>query len=194
MSNRPGSVTKAHRLLAPRIAYLIGTRASNGEANLIPVSNATSISTNPQFVVVAVFKDWQTYDNLQRAEGFTLSVPTIDHREGVWKLGARYSRYEYPDRATKLHASGLALIDDRDPYGPILADGLGWLSCRIVARPDFGGDHGVIVGEIIRVEFNPGHFQDDGTPTGDLHPLMQVTGNRFTTSGETTTIAYGAHT
>ena len=194
MSNRAGSVTKAHRLLAPRIAYLVGTRTPDGEANLIPVSNATSISTDPQLVVVAVFKDWQTRDNLRRAEGFTLSVPTIDHREGVWKLGARYSRYEYPDRATKLHASGLALVDDPNLYGPILTDGLGWLSCHIVARPDFGGDHAVFVGEIIHVQFNPEHFHDDGTPTGDLHPLMQVTGNRFTTTGETTTIAYGPKT
>jgi len=191
MSTRPGNVAKAHRLLAPRIAYLIGTRTPDGEANLIPVSNVTSVSTDPQLIVVAVFKDWQTHDNLHQAAGFTLSVPTVNHREGVWKLGARYSRYDYPDRQTKLRACGLALTDNPNRFGPILADGLGWLSCRIVARPDFGGDHGVFVGEIEHVEFNPNHFRDDGTPTGDLHPLMQVTGNRFTTNAETTTIPYG---
>jgi flavin reductase (DIM6/NTAB) family NADH-FMN oxidoreductase RutF len=191
VSTRPGSVAKAHRLLAPRITYLIGTRTPDGDANVIPVSNATSISTTPQLVVVAVFKDWQTHDNLQQAAGFTLSVPTVGQREGVWKLGARYSRYAYPDPKTKLRESGLALTDDPDLFGPFLTDGLGWLSCRIVARPDFGGDHGVFVGEIAHVEFNPDHFHDDGTPTGDLHPLMQVTGNRFTTSGGTSAIPYG---
>lgn len=191
MTTRLGSVTKAHRLLAPRIVYLIGTRSRDGEPDLIPVSNVTSISTQPQLVVVAVFRDWQTYTNLREAAGFTLSVPSIDHQDGVWRLGARYSRYDYPDRWAKLHACGLALSDDPELAGPILTDGLGWMSCRIVARPDFGGDHGVFIGEITRVEFSSGHFHDDGTPTGDLHPLMQVTGNRFTTSGTTSTSPYG---
>jgi flavin reductase (DIM6/NTAB) family NADH-FMN oxidoreductase RutF len=191
MTTRPGSVTKAHRLLAPRIAYLIGTRGRDGEANLIPISNVTSISTDPQLIVVAVFKEWQTYTNLLEVAGFTLSVPTIDDQDGVWKLGARYSRYDYPDRQTKLHACGLALTDGAELYGPILADGLGWLSCRIVARPDFGGDHGVFIGEVEHVEFSVDHFQDDGTPVSDLYPLMQVTGNRFTTSGTTSTVPYG---
>jgi flavin reductase (DIM6/NTAB) family NADH-FMN oxidoreductase RutF len=191
MTTRLGSVTKAHRLLAPRIAYLIGTRSREGEPDLIPVSNVTSISTEPQLVVVAVFRDWQTCTNLHEAAGFALSVPTIDHQDGVWKLGARYSRYDYPDRRAKLRACGLALIDDPDLDGPVLADGLGWMSCRIVARPDFGGDHGVFIGEITQVEFSSGDFRDDGAPIGDLHPLMQVTGNRFTTGGATSTSPYG---
>jgi len=191
MSTRSGNLAKAHRLLAPRIAYLVGSRALDGHPNLIPVSNVTSLSTDPQLVVIAVFKAWQTHDNLQHGAGFTLSVPTIDQRDGVWKLGARYSRYEYPDRRTKLRSCGLSLTEEPDLFGPILRDGLGWLSCRIVARPEVGGDHGVFVGEIMHVEFNPDHFTDDGTPSGELHPLMQVTGNRFTTTGETATIPYG---
>jgi flavin reductase (DIM6/NTAB) family NADH-FMN oxidoreductase RutF len=191
MTTRPGSVTKAHRLLAPRIAYLIGTRSRDGEPNLIPVSNVTSISTDPQLIVVAVFRDWQTYVNLRYATGFTLSVPAIDHQEGVWRLGARYSRYDYPDSRTKLHTCGLSLDDDPNLDGPVLADGLGWFSCRIIARPDFGGDHGVFVAEVMQVQFSSDHFRDDGTPVGDLHPLMQVTGNRFTTGGTTSTSQYG---
>lgn len=191
MTTRLGRIEKAHRLLAPRISYLIGTRSPDGEGNLIPVSNVTSISTDPQLIVVAVFKDWQTHTNLHHTAGFTLSVPSIDHQEGVWKLGARYSRYSYPDRATKLRACGLALTDDPHEYGPILVNGLGWLSCRILARPDFGGDHGVFIGEIEQVHLSTEHFHDDGSPIGDLHPLMQVTANRFTTGGTTSILPYG---
>lgn len=191
MTTIPGSLTRAHRLLAPRIAYLIGTRAPDGEPNLIPVSNLTSISTVPQLIMVAVFKDWQTCTNLDYVSGFTVSVPTRDHLDGVWKLGARYSRYEYPDRRAKINSCRLHLADPPDFGGPILEDGLGWLSCRIVARPDFGGDHGIFIGEVEQVGFNSAYFHDDGTPIGDLHPLMQVTGNRFTTGAATSTIPYG---
>ena len=191
MTTRAGNLTKAHRLLAPRIAYLVGTRSPQGEPNLIPVSNITSISTDPQLIVVAVYRDWQTYDNLQAAEGFTLSVPTDDHREGVWKLGARYSRYSFPDRRTKLAESGLSIDQNPDLHGPVLADGIGWLSCRITARPDFGGDHGVFIGEIVHAEFNDDYLSDDGTTTDDLRPLMQITGNTFTTAGQASTIPFG---
>jgi flavin reductase (DIM6/NTAB) family NADH-FMN oxidoreductase RutF len=60
---------KAHRLLAPRIAYLIGTRAADGTRNLIPVSNVTSISTDPQQLAVAVYKQWETHRTLLAADG-----------------------------------------------------------------------------------------------------------------------------
>lgn len=46
----------AHRLLAPRIAYLIGTKDKREEPDLIPVSNLTSVSTEPQHVAIAIFK------------------------------------------------------------------------------------------------------------------------------------------
>ena len=181
----------AHRLLAPRIAFLIGSRDPAGEPNLIPVSNVTSVSTDPQLVLVAIYKRWKTYANFTTAQGFTLSVPTYDQMEGVWKLGARYSRYEYPGHQAKLRECGLALSMGASPFGPVLADGLGWLACHIVERMDVGGDHGMFVGEIDRVAFDDSVFELDGTPRGDFHPLMQVTGNRFATTGATDSIPYG---
>lgn len=191
MTNRAGSLPRAHRLLAPRIAYLIGTRSPEGEPNLIPLSNATSISTDPQLIVIAVYRAWKTYDNLQAADTFTLSVPTAEQHHGVWKLGARYSRYDFPDRATKLTASGLNLDYNPDLPGPVLTDGIGWLSCRITSRPDIDGDHGVYISQITHAEFNDDHLTSDGIPIHDLHPLMQITGNRFTTSGPSFEIPYG---
>lgn len=191
MTNRAGSLSRAHRLLAPRIAYLIGTRSADGEPNLIPVSNVTSISTDPQLIVIAVYRAWKTYDNLQATDSFTLSVPTAEQQDGVWKLGARYSRYDFPDRTTKLTASGLTLDHNPDLPGPVLTDGIGWLSCQITSRLDVEGDHGVYIGKITHAEFNDDHLTPDGTPTHDLRPLMQITGNRFTTAGPAFTIPYG---
>lgn len=191
MTNRAGSLPRAHRLLAPRIAYLIGTRSPDGEANLIPVSNVTSISTDPQLIVIAVYRAWKTYDNLQATDTFTLCVPTADQHDGVWKLGARYSRYDFPDRTTKLTESGLTLDLSPDLPGPVLVNGIGWMSCHITARPNIDGDHGVYIGQITHVEFNDDYVTQDGTPASDLHPLMQITGNRFTTPGPAFTIPYG---
>ncbi|WP_433531301.1 flavin reductase family protein [Micromonospora sp. CA-263727] len=191
MTMRPGKLTRAHRLLAPRIAYLIGTRSPQGQPNLIPVSNVTSISTSPQLIVLAVFRQWTTYENLATTEEFTVSVPKAEQLDGVWKLGARYSRFDYADISAKLADSGLEIRYAPDLPAPALTDGLGWLTCRTIQEVDAGGDHGVFVGEITSVTFSRDDFDENGTPTGDIHPLMQVTGNRFATSGATRSIPYG---
>jgi flavin reductase (DIM6/NTAB) family NADH-FMN oxidoreductase RutF len=181
---------KAHRLLAPRIAYLIGTRAADHTSNLIPVSNLTSISTEPQQIALAVYKQWQTHKNLRDADGFTVSVPHIGQLEGVWKLGAKYSRYLYTSNTEKITASGLSIDHDTSPYGPILTDGIGWAACQIVERLDFGGDHGIYIGHIEHVYFNPKYLNPDGPAHGDVRPVMQITGNTFTTAAESRTIPY----
>ncbi|WP_454196497.1 flavin reductase family protein [Nocardia sp. Marseille-Q1738] len=191
----------AHRLLAPRIAYLIGTRSVDGTANLIPVSNLTSVSTNPQQVAVAVHKEWATYQNLQTAPGFTVSVPTIEQLDSVWKLGARYSKFPVTEPTEKLRASGLSLDYESSiygpvvygpvVYGPVVPAGLGWMACRTIARIDLGGDHGLAIAEVENVWFNPKFLTADGVPNGATHPLMQQTGNQFTTTtDELTSIPY----
>lgn len=184
------ALNKAHRVLAPRVAYLIGTRATDNSPNLIPVSNLTSISTEPQQIMLAVYKQWQTHKNLRDGDGFTVSVPHFDQLEGVWALGAKYSRYPYGSTAAKITASGLSVDHETSLYGPILADGIGWATCGIIAKLDFEGDHGVYVGQIEHVNFNPQYLNPDGTPCGDVRPVMQITGNIFTTSADTHTIPY----
>src|SRR3954471_9240532 len=92
----------AHRLLAPRVAYLVGSYSEEGEPNLIPVSNVTSLSTEPQCLIVAIFEEWQTCKNLATSEGFTLCVPRSTQAEAVWKLGARYSGFRVDSRRDKL--------------------------------------------------------------------------------------------
>ena len=190
MTTRPGDIAKAHRLLSPRVAYLIGTYSPSGEPNLIPVSNVTSISTDPQLIVIAVLKRWRTYENLRSAQGFTLSVPAIEQLDGVWKLGARYSGYDFSDRRTKLAECGLTLDLDVSRYGPVLTDGLGSLACQITDHVEMIGDHGVIVGQVEQATFNEAYFDADRVPLSGAHPVMQITGNRFTTTGPAVTIPY----
>ena len=184
------ALDKAHRLLAPRIAYLIGTRTLNNSPNLIPISNLTSVSTEPQQIALAVYKQWETHKNLLSADGFMVSVPHLDQLEGVWKLGAKYSHYPYVNNAEKITASGLSVDHGSSAYGPILSDGIGWATCQIIERLDFGGDHGMYVAQIKHVDFNPKYLNPDGTPHGDVRPVMQITGNTFTTAADTHTIPY----
>jgi flavin reductase (DIM6/NTAB) family NADH-FMN oxidoreductase RutF len=144
------SIAKAHRLLAPRIAYLIGIRDHGGVPNVIPVSNVTSTSTDPQHVLLAVYKQWRTYET----------------------------------------ASGLSFDYDKSSYGPVLVDGVGWVECRVIQLADFDGDHGIIIGQAQRTWFNPEFLDLDGVPHTQTNPLMQVTGNRFTTTTQLQQVPY----
>jgi flavin reductase (DIM6/NTAB) family NADH-FMN oxidoreductase RutF len=119
-----------------------------------------------------------------------MSVPHIGQLEGAWKLGAKYSHYPYTTNTEKITASGLSIDHDTSPYGPILTDGIGWTLCQIVAKLDFGGDHGIYIGHIEHVHFNPKYLNPDGTPRSDTRPIMQITGNTFTTPANTQTIPY----
>lgn len=184
------TVDNAHRLLAPRVAYLIGTRDARGEPNLIPVSNVTSVSTDPQHIAVAVYKQWDTYCNLLTADGFTLSVPLLDHLRGVWILGAKYSGYAAKNTQEKLAVTGLDLDHQASPYGPVLASGTGWMQCRTTARIDLRGNHGLIIGEVRHVWFNPDLLTPQGIQRDQARPLMQVSGNHFTTAARTHQIPY----
>ncbi|MFD6355492.1 flavin reductase family protein [Nocardia tengchongensis] len=178
------AIERAHRLLAPRIAYLIGTVNEDKTPNLIPVSNLTSVSTQPQQIALAVHKQWSTFETLQTAAGFTVSVPVFGQLEAVWKLGARYSHFPTAGPVEKLIASGLPLDYQASEYGPVLSSGIGWMCCRIIARLDLGGDHGIVIGQAEQVWFNPDYLEIDGTPRGTPHPVMQQTGNQFTSTAD----------
>lgn len=150
------------------------------------MSNLTSVSTKPQQVAIAVLEQWRTYENLLTADGFTVTVPTTQQLDSVWKLGARYSKYPVVDPVEKLESCGLELDRDPSPYGPIAPSGVGSLSCRVLARIDLNGDHGITVGEVEQVWFNHEYLTAEGKPKATTHPLMQQTGNLFPTSTEAT--------
>ncbi len=178
-----------HRLLAPRVAYLIGTYGSD-LPNLAPISNVTSVSREPQVLVVAVYREWQTYRNLCNAKGFTISVPTIGHNEAVWRLGEKYSGFTPTGSGTKLEQCGASLDYQWSEYGPVLADGVGWLECTIVGGSDVETDHGVFFGRVTRAVFNEEFLGEDGYYIKNSEPVMQLVGNTFATSTEAWTNKY----
>lgn len=173
---------KAHRLLAPRLVALVGSYGPSGEPNLIPASNVTSVSTEPEQVLVAIYKDWQTHENLERGVGFTLSIPNFSQRDAVWRLGDRYSGFRSSSRRDKLDRCGVGIEYGFSEYGPVLAGASGWLECQIEERLNFGGDHGLFVASVIRAARNPQVLDADCKPCGELAAVFQVVSNLLATN------------
>lgn len=180
---------KLHRILAPRLIVAIGTVSENGRKNIIPINNITSISTNPGMVLIAVYYPWITADNLKTAKGFTISVPSKDQLELIWKLGQKYSGYN----------SGLDKIEefknDLDmsfsAHGPVLKDGLGWIECEITDRPkDTGGNHLMVIGKYTKAAVNEKYYTKENNPIGNPKPIMQWERNNFSEASDVFSIDY----
>lgn len=173
-----------HRLLAPRVAFVIG---SNGPAgpNASPISNVMQLSWKPAYVAVAIWHDWTTNSNLQSAKGFTVSVPTVDQRDVIWRLGSKYSGFKVPKNQAKIEASGGDWDLNYSKYGPVLLGSVGWLECELVDKQQIKtSDHTLFVGKICRASGDATIVDSDGQYKRNPRVLSQVTGNVFTSADD----------
>jgi flavin reductase (DIM6/NTAB) family NADH-FMN oxidoreductase RutF len=180
---------KLHRILAPRLVVAIGTCSPEGRPNIIPINNITSISVEPGMVLVAVYKPWITADNLATAPGFTISVPSHDQLDLVWKLGQKYSGYN--SALDKIDEFKDSLDLSFSDYGPALKNALGWLECKVIERPaDVGGDHVLVIGQYTAAMVNPGFYDEQISPKNNPKPFMQWERNNFSEASDIFGIDY----
>ncbi|MFZ5965453.1 flavin reductase family protein [Thalassococcus sp. BH17M4-6] len=173
-----------HRLLAPRVAFVIGSDGPAGP-NASPISNLMQLSWKPAYVAVAIWHEWTTNTNLQSARGFTVSVPTVDQCDVIWRLGNKYSGFVVPKKQRKIDASGGDWDLDYSEFGPVLRGSVGWLECEIVDKQQIGAsDHTLFVGEICRASGDATIVDSDGQYKRNPRVLSQVTGNLFSSAGD----------
>lgn len=180
---------KVHRIMAPRLVFLLGTVSKDGEENVMPISNVTNISTEPGMAIVAVYKEWQTCQNLKTAEGFTLSLVSKEQLELVWKLGGKYSGYESPTKKTEEFKDSLDF--EFSKFGPVLKGALGWIECRITDRPNAdNGNHYLAIGEYTKAMVDESKYTSEILPIDVPKPLMQWAQNSFSTAENIFNIDY----
>lgn len=180
---------KVHRILAPRLVVTIGTVSPDGRKNIIPINNITSISTEPSMVLVAVYAEWITAENLQTATGFTVSVLHRQQLDLIWKLGQKYSGYNSGKDKIEEFSDDLDL--EFSEHGPVLKDALGWVEYKIVDRPDpRGGNHLLVMGEYVKAAVNPAFYDEHISPKGNPKPFMQWERNSFAEASDIFSIDY----
>jgi flavin reductase (DIM6/NTAB) family NADH-FMN oxidoreductase RutF len=180
-----------HRLLAPRLVALLGTRTQDGTVNLIPVTNLTSVSIKPPKVVVAIYNEWRSRDALLLAEGFTLSVASVEQIDLVWKLGGRYSGYSEVSPLPKSVEFGFLMDEDFSRHGPVLKSAIAWLEFVITQIVTTAGDHTIFVGEAVRAAGQSSTYTREAKILAQPpKTLMQWSENRFSSPGETFAMRY----
>ena len=129
------------------------TVAHGGEEHGMTANWVTQASFTPPMVAVAVENSSRTIGLMRDARHFVLNVFQEGQRELAGKLARSSANVPHKLKGVKTKPA---------PRwgGPILADALGWLECRLVATLP-AGDHTLVLGEVVEADVEH----------GDTHPL-----------------------
>ena len=133
--------------------YAIGSK-SDDDVNLMVVNWLTQSSFTPRQVTFALSKTAHTHQVI--ANGGVFSVNIFNKADAEIIQNFTKSREKNPDKVTDANYSAGA-----ETGCPIVDGAAAWLECRVVNTVDSGGDHDLIVGEVVGAGVNNEGKPDD---------------------------------
>lgn len=123
------------------------TTVRDGTPHGMTANAVTSVSLDPLLVLVSVERRTVMAEQVTASGVFALSFLAADQR-------AVSDRFADPERSLGAEQfSDLGHVA-AGTGSPVLPEGLGWLDCRVWAIYD-GGDHLLVVGEVLALEEGP---------------------------------------
>lgn len=113
------------------------------------VSTFTSVSLDPLLVLVCVEQEARFHDAILEADTFGITVLT-EYQRGIASWFAERGRPLHGQLERAPHHRGVATSV------ALLDDGLATFECRIVGIHP-GGDHSIVVGEVVSMALGDGH-------------------------------------
>lgn len=173
-------IEKAHRLISPRIVYIVTTLDKQGRVNAAVFSNLTSVSIDPQRLVMAIYKKWDSIPNLRAVKEFVVNVPSKDLLDQVWICGDKYAGNPIPAGVSELKIAGLTELNSEKVKPPRIKECYGHLECIVEWIKDVG-DHFLVLGTVVHASFTQGYIDADLiTDISKAQPLMNVSQDIFT--------------
>lgn len=126
--------------------YAVGSR-NGDDINLMVVNWLTQSSFSPRQVAFGLSKTAVTYGIV--AEGQVFSVNIFDKADADLITSLTKSRARNPDKVSDADTTPAPQTGC-----PLVTGAAAWLECRVVGSVDSGGDHDVIVGEVIGAGVN----------------------------------------
>jgi flavin reductase (DIM6/NTAB) family NADH-FMN oxidoreductase RutF len=117
---------------------VVASRKPNGEPVGLTVNAFTSVSLAPPTIMVSLHKDADGHDPLLEAGHFGVSILSAEQHE----LAYRFSEGDPDRRFQELNVEAGVL------GSPLIEGALAWIECR-VAEVFQGGDHDIIIGEVV---------------------------------------------
>ena len=124
---------------------VVTSRGPDGRLCGLTVNSVASVSLNPLLVLVCL--DQRAASHACIAQGGAFAVSVLGrHQEGLahrFSVGDRSDRFE--ELSYRVEVTG----------SPVLDDALAWLDCQ-VADVHQGGDHSIVVGEVVACDARGG--------------------------------------
>jgi flavin reductase ActVB len=118
---------------------IVTTRDRQGEPAGFTASAFSSLSLDPPLVLVCLEKRAHSYDAFMRCEQMAVSILAADHGDLAWHFATKHENKFEGVQTEPGPVTGLPLIPGATVH----------LECRVYDRLD-GGDHTIILGEVLR--------------------------------------------
>lgn len=164
-------LSKAVRIISPRVTALVNTLDEKGELNSSPYSWVFPLSFNPPLVGVGIGgKQKYTYINSKRTGEFVICIVSIDFGQHAVNCEHDHSPGD------KLWAEqGLHIIESKKVNVPRIKESKAVLECKVNQFVELPGDHEILVGEVV--------YAESEAKIDAIKPLLHDSGEQFRTIG-----------
>ena len=167
------SLSKATRLMAPRLTALVNTLDEKGELNSSPYSWVFPLSFNPPLVGIGINgKHKFTYINSKRTREFVVCIVSEDFAQQAINCE------EIHKPGDKLWArQGLHMEKSKKVNVPRIREAKVVLECKVDEFVEPKGDHLILVGKVV-------HAEAEKKEVESRRPLLHDSNENFWTIGK----------
>ena len=140
--------------------YAVST-STGDDANVMVLNWATQVSFEPRLLALGVAKNAYSHSLIQQGKVFALNIFNKEDADLIKPFTK--GRGKNPDKMKD------ARISSSPETGcPVLEGAAAYLECRLVNILDFGGDHDIVIGEVIGAGVNKAGEAGDTLSLTDL--------------------------
>ncbi len=169
-------LSKVTSLISPRLTVLVNTIDEKGRLNSSPYSWIFPLSFDPPLIGIGVgSKSKHSYLNAQRSGEFVVCIVSPDFGQQAISCEQKHIPGDMLWRKQGLHSR-----KSKKVKVPRIKESKAFLECRVSAFLEYGGDHVILVGEVV-------HAQAEAT-LDEISPLLHASGEKFRKIGEEITL------
>ena len=130
------------------------TSRSGEDVNAMVLNWLTQVSFNPRMIAIALQKSSYTHNIIETGKVFAINIFSKNDKEIIKPIAK--SRKKNPNKMNELEYSL-----GQETGCPIIEGSSAFLECQVVEILDIGGDHDIVVGEVINAgQKKPGDVED----------------------------------